>query len=245
MLWKLTSACTLQAYPLLLYLTPVRREALEPELSYRGADRKTGIEYTAKLPVLVSSSGQVSPAEVDLTVVVPAYNETARLKVMLDDALSYLEGDLSTEKGNGHANGSGKASFSQTHFASPPGRYEIVIVDDGSKDGTAQLALDYAKEKMEQGKLNIGEIRVVTLQRNRGKGGAVRHGVLHSRGELILFADADGATRFGDLKALTKVMERICTPAGHGVVVGSRAHLIGTEAVVKVSRPAQVSSIAG
>lgn len=50
----------------------------------------------------------------------------------------------------------------------------------------------------------------------------------------MLFADADGATRFGDLGTLIDEMDRIVTPAGHGVVVGSRAHLVGTEAVVKV-----------
>ena len=59
-------------------------------------------------------------------------------------------------------------------------------------------------------------------------------GILHARGALILFADADGATRFSDLSPLCAEMDRVRTPTGHGAVVGSRAHLVGSEAVVKV-----------
>lgn len=59
-------------------------------------------------------------------------------------------------------------------------------------------------------------------------------GILHARGALLLFADADGATRFADLSLLCAEVARIQTPAGHAVVVGSRAHLVGSEAVVKV-----------
>jgi len=59
-------------------------------------------------------------------------------------------------------------------------------------------------------------------------------GVLHARGALILFADADGATTFSALRPLAQELARIRTPAGHGIAVGSRAHLVGSEAVVKV-----------
>ena len=56
--------------------------------------------------------------------------------------------------------------------------------------------MDYAK------KYTTDKVRVLTLETNRGKGGAVRMGVMKSRGSLILFADADGATRFSDFEKL-------------------------------------------
>jgi dolichyl-phosphate beta-glucosyltransferase len=61
-------------------------------------------------------------------------------------------------------------------------------------------------------------------------------GVSHSRGRFILFADADGASRFADLDLLLESMERTVDDEGQGMVVGSRAHLVSSEAVVKVSR---------
>lgn len=62
-----------------------------------------------------------------------------------------------------------------------------------------------------------------------------RQGVLHSRGSLILFADADGASRFEDLDSLLTAIDKIQDKDGQGIVVGSRAHLVSSEAVVKVS----------
>lgn len=61
--------------------------------------------------------------------------------------------------------------------------------------------------------------------------------MLHSRGKLILFADADGATRFADLDLLLVAMDEVKDEDGHGMVVGSRAHLVKSDAVVKVCRP--------
>lgn len=57
--------------------------------------------------------------------------------------------------------------------------------------------------------------------------------MLSARGELCLMVDADGATQFSDLGKLVEDMKRI-EKDGRGVVVGSRSHLVTTEAVVKV-----------
>jgi hypothetical protein len=67
-------------------------------------------------------------------------------------------------------------------------------------------------------------------------------GILHSRGQLILFADADGASRFTDLDLLLAAMHHTRDADDHGMVVGSRAHLVNSEAVVKVSRLRATSS---
>ena len=61
--------------------------------------------------------------------------------------------------------------------------------------------------------------------KNLGKGGAVRRGALVSRGDFVLFADADGATKFPDLVKLEAKLKSIRTDDGHGLVCGSRAHL--------------------
>ncbi|KAF1567399.1 UNVERIFIED_CONTAM: Dolichyl-phosphate beta-glucosyltransferase, partial [Eudyptes pachyrhynchus] len=112
-----------------------------------------------------------------LSVVVPSYNEEKRLPVMMDEALNYLE----------------KRQKHDCTFT-----YEVIVVDDGSEDQTSKVALKYCQ------KYGSDKVRVITLVRNRGKGGAVRMGVFSSRGEKILMADADGATKFPDVEKLEK-----------------------------------------
>ncbi|RVW49519.1 Dolichyl-phosphate beta-glucosyltransferase [Vitis vinifera] len=73
---------------------------------------------------------------------------------------------------------------------------QVVIVDDGSADGTNRVAFDFVK------KYTIDNVRVILLGRNYGKGEAIRQGMLHSRGELLLMLDADGATKVTDLEKL-------------------------------------------
>lgn len=169
------------------------------------------------------------PEEVQLSVVVPMYNEEKRLPTMLDEALAWLEQvRTSKESLSGLSEKEGAASA----LTGPLLTYELLLVDDGSKDSTYDVAITYAKEHP----LPTGaSLRITQFHTNRGKGAAVRHGVLHSRGAFILFADADGATRFSDLRVLSREMTRILTDKGHGVVVGSRAHLVTSEAVVKRS----------
>ena len=93
----------------------------------------------------------------------------------------------------------------------------------------------------EQFKLNYEQFRIIKLSENRGKGGAVRQGFLHIRGKYGLFADADGASKFSDVEKLVEAIKTIETsdtdanaikPA---VAIGSRAHMVNTEAVIKRS----------
>lgn len=146
-------------------------------------------------------------ASVDLSVVIPAYNEVTRLPTMLETTINHLTSSVCRGRS-----------------------YEIVIVDDGSTDSTSALALQLAQ------KYKKSDIRVVKLEVNLGKGGAVRHGMLHSRGRRLLMVDADGASRFEDLELLWKEMAKLSPGDEPAVVIGSRAHLVKTEAVVKVCR---------
>eukprot|EP00112_Aurelia_sp_Birch-Aquarium-sp1_P017879 Seg419.5 transcript_id=Seg419.5/GoldUCD/mRNA.D3Y31 product="Dolichyl-phosphate beta-glucosyltransferase" protein_id=Seg419.5/GoldUCD/D3Y31 len=150
-------------------------------------------EEMHKFPFLENESS------VTLSVVVPAYNEESRLPIMLDETFEYLEGRQKE-----------LPSFS----------YEVLIVDDGSKDQTTKIALDYAK------RYGSSKMRVLTFKKNRGKGGAVRLGVFSSRGEKVLMVDADGATKFEDLFHVEKALDKLKGGKdGMAVSVGSRAHL--------------------
>ncbi|CAJ0768632.1 13728_t:CDS:2, partial [Entrophospora sp. SA101] len=76
------------------------------------------------------------------------------------------------------------------------------------------------------------DLKVLRLEKNRKKGGAVTQGVLSASGKYVLFADADGATKFSDLEILEKGTKKIVNDDGFGVGVGSRSHLVNTDAVV-------------
>lgn len=98
--------------------------------------------------------------------------------------------------------------------------YEVIVVSDGSKDNTVKLALEYSK------KYSCEKFRVLELIENRGKGGAVRLGMLSSRGRYLLFADADGATKFADYSLLEKSLLKLTESwKEEGLSIGSRAHL--------------------
>jgi dolichyl-phosphate beta-glucosyltransferase len=127
-----------------------------------------------------------------LSVVIPAFNEALRLPSYLDDVVSFLEG-----RGEPH---------------------EVVVVDDGSTDGTAALVRALAAHHP--------SVRLLPLGRNRGKGAAVRAGMLTATGAARLFTDADGATPIAELKRLEPALA-----AGADVVIGSRVLLDSAVAV--------------
>ena len=115
------------------------------------------------------------------SVVIPAFNEAHRLPPFLEKVVAYFEG------------------------RDEP--YEVIVVDDGSTDGTAELV--EARD--------LATVKVLRLPANAGKGSAVRAGMLAARGAYRLFADADGATPIEELKRLEPVLV-----AGADVVIGSR-----------------------
>jgi dolichyl-phosphate beta-glucosyltransferase len=154
-------------------------------------DPNTGSQRHA-FPSLVTDA-----AAVKLSFIVPAFDEAKRIGAMLNETLEYLDERQQREK----------------HLT-----WEIIIVDDGSKDRTTEVGLEYVK------KYGSDRIRVLTLKQNQGKGGAVQQGMLAARGQYLLMVDADGATRISDLEKLEEKLRSIEID-GMGIAVGSRKHL--------------------
>jgi glycosyltransferase involved in cell wall biosynthesis len=121
-----------------------------------------------------------------ISIIIPAYNEEKRLPDTLRQVMAYLA--------------RGAWQFS-----------EILVVDDGSTDGTVQAA--------EQMRASYPALRVLRNPGNRGKGYAVRHGMLESRAEWALFTDSDLSSPIEELDKLWQAAGR----DGAQVALGSRA----------------------
>lgn len=133
-----------------------------------------------------------------LSIVIPAYNEEGRLPKTLRRVLDWVE----------------RAGFS---FC------EVIVVDDGSRDGTARVVEEFAKEH--------ASVRLLRNPGNRGKGYAVRHGMLKAEGEWILYSDADLSTPIEEVAKLC----RAAGEQGAVVAIGSRAI---DRTLVEVHQPA-------
>src|SRR5882762_2963878 len=125
----------------------------------------------------------MNPSSLDLSIIIPSYNEESRLPATLDGIAGYLQ--------------------------SYRGTAEVLVVDDGSKDGTAAVA--------EYFRIKIPTLRVVSNGENRGKGYSVRHGMQEARGGIVLFTDADLSAPIEEVEKLLPAMQT------NDVAIGSRA----------------------
>jgi len=118
-----------------------------------------------------------------LSVVIPAYNEEKRLPKTLFEIDKYLK--------------------TQDYD------YEIIVVNDGSKDKTAEVV-----RKLEPA---IANLRLIDNKENHGKGYVVRQGLLKSKGEIRLFTDADNSTSIDQVEKFFPYFKQ-----GFDIVIGSR-----------------------
>lgn len=169
----------------------IPEEKNSAELEEEGIASKRFADVSEPRPVgeelrAAESMPDEAPAEelLDLSVVIPAYNEELRLPNALLEAYEYLRD-------------SGRS-------------FEIIVVDDGSTDETATVVRRFHGL--------APEVRLLGYPTNRGKGYAVKFGVLNARGRYVLFADADGATPIAELERL-----QAAASAGAQIAIGSRA----------------------
>jgi len=141
-----------------------------------------------------------------MTIVLPAYNEAKRIGPALDELFAYLDAP----------------SVEGVHP-----RIDILVVDDGSTDGTADLvrARSEAARSPEGDQASLAILSVA----HAGKGSAVRSGMLAATGDLVVFADADMATPPGELPKLTAALESA------DVALGSRIQPDGSD--MRASQP--------
>jgi dolichyl-phosphate beta-glucosyltransferase len=115
--------------------------------------------------------------------VIPAYNESARLRPTLDEILRYT--------------------------ADQQWESEILVVNDGSRDDTAEIVREYARQHP--------QVQLVENPGNRGKGFSVQNGMLHARGDICLFTDADLSSPIAEARKLFAAIAQ-----GADVAFGSR-----------------------
>lgn len=120
-----------------------------------------------------------------LSIVIPAYNEEGRIDVTLAKIYDFLKTKNYT--------------------------YEVIVVDDGSSDRTAQVV---SKSRL----FMENKLKLIKNGMNMGKGYSVKNGILNSSGEYVLFSDADLSTPIEELDRLLEIIGK-----GYDIAIGSRS----------------------
>jgi dolichyl-phosphate beta-glucosyltransferase len=123
--------------------------------------------------------------DIAYSIVIPAYNEGARLGATLERVLEYV------------------------HEQGWNAEVEVIVVDDGSRDNTAALVRGFAERDP--------AVRLLENPGNRGKGYAVRNGMLNAQGEVVVFSDADLSSPIEEMPKLLAALA-----AGADIAIGSR-----------------------
>jgi dolichyl-phosphate beta-glucosyltransferase len=110
------------------------------------------------------------------------------------------------------------------HLSAAPGEVEVLVVDDGSTDATVSMAEATAAADR--------RLRVLSYGPNRGKGFAVRTGMLAAQGELVVFTDADGSYRPSDLDRIVAALDR--APVAIGTRAGDASGPVARRAASRV-----------
>ncbi|MFW6233692.1 MAG: dolichyl-phosphate beta-glucosyltransferase [Nanoarchaeota archaeon] len=119
----------------------------------------------------------------EISIIIPAYNEEKRIEPTIIKILKYI-----------------KPKFN---------KFELLIIDDGSKDKTIDIISKYQKEN--------NEIKILKNIKNKGKGYSVKKGILDSKYDLVLFSDSDLATPIEELEKLKKQIDK-----GFDIAIASR-----------------------
>ena len=118
-----------------------------------------------------------------ISIVIPAYNEAERIGATIETIHDYFSKKIRS--------------------------FDIIVINDGSKDNTANIVLDLAKM--------IRNVTLLGSSINQGKGSSVRKGMIHATHDLILLTDADLSTPIDEFEKLVPWMQR-----GYDIAIGSR-----------------------
>jgi glycosyltransferase involved in cell wall biosynthesis len=137
-------------------------------------------------------------ADIYLSVIIPAYNEAERITKTLKIIFSYLQ--------------------------KQPYSWEILVVNDGSKDNTADIIRDLA--------VGIPHLQLIDRKENKGKGYTVRQGILAAKGKVRLFTDADNSTDISYFEKMRPLFDK-----GYDIVISTRDSKDAKGASQEISQP--------
>jgi len=127
-----------------------------------------------------------------LSILIPAKDEAKRLPPFLEQTLDFAQ------------------KFD--------GRVEIIVINDGSEDNTAEVVASYQEK--------YHDLMLIDLPTNKGKGYALKQGMLASRGEVIVFLDADGSTPITEInRHISKLKNEADIVIGSRVLKDNEAHV--------------------
>lgn len=125
-----------------------------------------------------------------VSIIIPAYNEAERISASLAEILMFAR--------------------------TCPSIIEIIVVDDGSSDGTSEIVNSFREQRAADSMPTVSLVRHIE---NKGKGAAVRTGFQAARGDIVLFSDADLSTPITEAPRMIDPIAR----QGYDIVIGSRA----------------------
>lgn len=158
-------------------------------------------------PAPVAQGDAPQAARPSLTIVLPAFNEAERIGPALDELFGYLQ-----RKGPARRYGRSAAELGEWH---------VLVVDDGSDDGT--VAIVEARAEAQHGADGTPPRLSLMRRPHAGKGAAVTAGILAAEGDLVVFTDADMATPPDQIPLLTEAL------ATHDCALGSRVQSDGSD----------------
>ena len=182
---------------------------ISPYIQYKMRSRAQDYELTENGKTFIQKQEIGTPfllreaenARVGLSLVVPAFNEQDRLPHMLKSHIQYMQ--------------------EQQKAGTLPSKIEILVVDDGSRDVTWTIIKQWCAKTANDKDIRVRGFR---QKQNKGKGMAVKNGMLYSKGDYVLMVDADGAT---DFKEIPKIYQQCVSgrnKEGLSCAIGSRNH---------------------